>query len=300
MLSQLPNLNGLKAFEATGRHLNFRAAAQELGVTQGAVAQQVRALEAGLGVMLFERHSKGLSFTSAGRSFHGRISEAFALMRGAMEDLRPGSARVIISVPPSFAAKWLIPNLPDLSAAHPDIDLRVMATDKVSSFRTDGIDLAVRLGSPPFGASLQEHLLFSNDILAVAAPSLVRDCELPLSVSELAALPRLHDDHDLWPLILHGCDTGSGEGARGMRFNQTALALDAAIAGQGVALSSGFLVSRDLESGRLAVVARTHLDSSSALYLLHRKGVQRSSAVLRVVHWLRDMAGKSSPLEPYP
>ncbi|MEM8977779.1 MAG: LysR family transcriptional regulator, partial [Pseudomonadota bacterium] len=93
----LPPLNGLRAFDAAGRRLSFRAAADELGVTQGAVAQHVRQLEAHLGIMLFERVPKGLAFTSAGRSYHARISNLFAGLREATAELKPEPDKVLIS-----------------------------------------------------------------------------------------------------------------------------------------------------------------------------------------------------------
>ncbi len=155
-MNHLPPLNGLRAFDAAGRHLNFRAAADEMGVTQGAVAQQVRQLEAQLGLPLFDRLPKGLAFTSVGRGYHARVATAFADLRAATETLRPEPDKVLVSVTPTFAAKWLIPNLPDFSAAYPKADLRILATERVSSFHGDGIDLAVRHG-PHDGQDRREH-----------------------------------------------------------------------------------------------------------------------------------------------
>jgi LysR family glycine cleavage system transcriptional activator len=169
-MKQIPPLNGLRAFDVAGRHLNFRSAADEMGVTQGAVAQQVRQLEAHLGLPLFQRLPKGLAFTPAGRSYHARVANAFEDLRAATETLRPEPGKVLVSVTPTFAAKWLIPNLPDFSASHPEIDLRIVATEKVSSFHSDGIDLAVRQGNPPFGAALDAIRLFRQTIIAVAPP----------------------------------------------------------------------------------------------------------------------------------
>lgn len=198
-MERLPNLNGLRAFEAAGRHLTFRAAAEELGVTQGAVAQQVRQLEAGLGMALFERLPKGLMLSEAGRAYHGRIAGAFDEMRQATAALRPTPGRVTISVTPSFAAKWLIPNMAGLAERHPDVDLRIMATEKVSSFHGDGIDLAVRQGRPPFGASIEAVLLFPQELIAVAAPELLGDRRVPVTPAQLAQLPKLRDAHGHWP-----------------------------------------------------------------------------------------------------
>lgn len=285
----LPNLNGLKAFEAAGRSLNFRAAADKLAVTQGAVAQQVRALESQLGVNLFVRKSRGLAFTAAGRAFHARIVDAFETIRQASSSLRPEQDKVTISVTPTFAAKWLIPNLGDFNASHPDIDLRILATEAMSSFRADGIDLAVRQGSKTLNASLESRLLFENEIVAVASPQRAGTNTQPLSSDAIAGMPKLHDGHNLWPAFLAQLRVKDRSG-RGIRLNQTALAIDAAIGGQGAALASRFLVERDIEAGRLVQLTEAQLTNSSAFHLIARKGQHRTKAVERVMHWLQSRA----------
>ncbi len=143
-----------------GRHLNFRLAAEALSVTQGAVAQQVRGLEADLGLRLFERLPRGLAFTEAGRSYHAQITSAFEMLEEATRALKPSSQHVTISVTPSFASRWLIPHLPEFTSRYRGIDLRILATERVSSFHSDGIDLAIRQGHPPFGGSLRQLRLF--------------------------------------------------------------------------------------------------------------------------------------------
>lgn len=288
-MSQLPPLNGLRAFEMAGRLLNFRAAADELGVTQGAVAQQVRQLETLLGVPLFERLPKGLAFTSAGRSYHVNVAAAFEALRSATDQLKPEPGKVLVSVTPTFAAKWLIPNLPDFSAKHPDIDLRILATEKVSSFYGDGIDLAVRQGKPPFGASLDAHLLFRQEVIAVAAPSLVYEHTLPVSPQAMSSIPKLHDSHDLWPEFLGLLNIEEREG-RGLRLSQTSLAVDAALFGQGVALVSRFLVAAELEAKRLVQITPQNLTGERDFYLLATRKSKQSSAIDAVVGWFLERA----------
>ncbi|WP_432449246.1 LysR substrate-binding domain-containing protein [Aliiroseovarius marinus] len=288
-MTELPPLNGLRAFDAAGRRLSFRAAADELGVTQGAVAQQVRQLEAHLGVTLFERVPKGLAFTSVGRSYHNRIAEVFADLRSSTAELKPEPNKVVISVTPTFAAKWLIPNLPDFTAAHPGIDLRIMATEKVSSFHSDGIDLAVRQGSPPFGASLEATLLFKQTLIAVATPSLADDEPYPLEPRTLSKLPKIHDTHDLWPSYLAYLGV-QDQSPRGLRLSQTSLAVDAAIAGQGVALVSRFLVAHDLEAGRLTEVGKAWLAGENDFYVLTPHNAKTNKAVMKVVTWIKEQS----------
>ncbi|WJS05770.1 LysR substrate-binding domain-containing protein [Roseibium aggregatum] len=284
-MAALPPLNGLRAFDAAGRRLSFRAAADELGVTQGAVAQQVRQLEEYLGVTLFERVPKGLAFTSAGRSYHSRIEDVFADLRAATAELKPEPNKVLISVTPTFAAKWLIPNLPDFTATYPYIDLRIMATEKVSSFHSDGIDLAVRQGSPPFGASLDVTLLFKQSLVAVAAPNSTGNGQHTLDPEDLAKQPKIHDAHDLWSgyLTYLGVQDHS---PRNLRLSQTSLAVDAAIAGQGVALVSRFLVARDIDAGRLVEVGRAWEVGGSDFYVIMRRSAKPTGSVTKVKSWL--------------
>lgn len=290
-MTELPPLNSLRAFDAAGRRLSFRAAADELGVTQGAVAQHVRQLEAHLDVVLFERVPKGLTFTSVGRSYHNRISEAFADLRAATAELKPEPNKVIISVTPTFAAKWLIPNLPSFTTAHPNIDLRIMATEKVSSFHSDGIDLAVRQGSPPFGASLDVTLLFKQSLIAVAAPIFADEGDSPLGPEALSKLPKVHDTHELWSSYLAQLGV-KDQSARHLRLSQTSLAVDAAIAGQGVALVSRFLVTYDLEAGRLVQVGPAWDADRSDFYALMPRTAKDNDTVSKVVTWLKSYSDK--------
>lgn len=291
-MPELPPLNGLRAFEAAGRRLTFRAAAEELGVTQGAVAQQVRQLEAHLGIQLFDRLPKGLSFTAPGRTYHSHIAAAFDELRAATSDLKPEPGKVLVSVTPTFAAKWLIPNMPSLSAAHPEIELRILATENVSSFHSDGIDLAVRQGQPPFGAALDAVLLFRQETIAVAAPSLVAGGTLPLDPGVLSALPKLHDAHDLWPEFFRSLGV-EDRNSQGLRMSQTALAVDAALSGQGVALVNRFLVARELAAQRLVQVASQTLSGQQDFYLLAERSRKRRRAVAAVIEWFKSKADLS-------
>lgn len=289
MSNHLPPLNALRAFAVAGRHLNFTAAAGELGVTQGAVAQHVRGLEANLGVRLFLREPRGLSLTSAGRLYHEGICRAFEQFELATAVLRPSPSKVTISVTPTFASKWLIPKLPEFTARYPDIDLRVLATESVLSFRADAIDLAVRQGSPPFGASLDAALVFTQEIISVCSVNLRQNNALPMSRDELAQCTLLHDAHNLWPRYI---ESAFGDApplpAKGMHFNQTTLSLDAAIAGQGIALASRFLVQRDLQAGRLVQPMDMTINGGQNFYLLAPRHARKLAHAGAVREWILD------------
>lgn len=286
-IRRLPPLNGLRVFEVAARHLNFRLAAEELGVTQGAVAQQIRGLEAELGLKLFERHPRTLALTEAGRSYVANIRRAFELISDATETLKPEPRHLTISVTPSFASKWLIPRLPEFTAAHPDIDLRILASDRISDFQTDAVDLAVRLGRPPFGPGLNAELLFEQIVIAVGSPLLVEKLGSPDDRSHFSGYPLLHDGHDVWPQFLDlAFPQGVPPAPKNIRFNQTSLAIEAAIAGQGLALTSRFFVDDDIAAGRLIRVLPTELRAGSDFYVVSPRKPRHPASVAAVRNWL--------------
>lgn len=286
-IRRLPALNALRAFEVAARHLNFRLAAEELGVTQGAVAQHVRALEAQLGLQLFDRNPRSLTLTPAGRGYVGHIRRAFEIISDATARLRPEPRHLTISVTPTFATRWLLPRLPGFTEAHPDIDLRIHASERVSNFQSDGVDLAVRLGRAPFGPGLVADLLFDQVIVAVASPLLVDKLGPPDRPETLQTYALLHDAHDIWPAFLERAfPTGAPPAPKNIRFNQTSLAIEAAIAGQGLALASQIFVTEDLASGRLVQPLPQELRTEAAFYLVFPRKPRHPDAVQQVRDWL--------------
>lgn len=275
----LPPLNALRAFEVSGRRLSFRAAADELGVTQGAVAQQVRALEEHLGLGLFQRHPRGLQLTVSGAAYLAEVTRAFDTLADATGRLLVRPDTVTISVTPTVAAKLLIPRLGDLQAALPDVELRTVATEALSDFERDQVDIAVRLTRPPFAADLEAKLLFRQDLVAVASPRLVGNMTLPLSSEQLRALPLLHDAQGHWATFLK-----TSSKLPGAVFNQTTLALDAAMAGQGVALACKAFVAMDLAAGRLVQVAEAGTLGPD-FYLVRKRSAPVRQSVDAVWDW---------------
>jgi len=294
----MPPFATLRAFDAAARHLNFRLAAEELNVTHGAVAQQVRALEASLGLALFERHPRGLALTPAGHAFHPPINRAFVLIAGATASLAPRQRReqkvVTVTVTPSFAAKWLIPRLGRFSAIAPDVEVRVLASEMTEHLGGRGLpDLAVRLSAPPFARMLDAELLLADDVFPVCSPALAEALATP---ADLAGTPLLHDAHDAWPSWLELASTPTPV-AVGHRFSQTALALAAALDGQGVALAPAALVAEDLAQRRLVAPFGTaiRLVSERAFYLLTPKLALTRPEIVTFRNWLREEAGPGTP-----
>lgn len=288
---RMPSLSGLKAFEASARHLNFRMAAEEMGVTQAAVAQQVRGLEAELGVKLFERLPRTLALTGEGRAYSADVRRAFDILGRATGDLKPHPVKLTISTTPSFASRWLIPRLPDLTRLHPDLDLHILATERLSSFQTDGVDLAVRYGRPPFGPGLSTELLFEQEIVAVCSLSLLKEHGTPRTSQELQRYTLLHDAHNFWPEFVER-NLGKADAAfKGISFSQTSHAIEAAIAGQGIVLANRDFVSRDIVAGRLVQVMDGALQGQANFYLVWPR-YRKSVSLEKLVHWMLEEAGR--------
>ncbi|WP_170763793.1 LysR substrate-binding domain-containing protein [Ruegeria lacuscaerulensis] len=283
-MAALPPLNALRAFEASARHLNFRLAAEELGVTQGAVAQQVRGLEARLSEKLFDRVPRGLVLTEAGRRFHAPLRRAFRLIEGAVEDLS-GDRQITISVTPSFASKWLVPRLSDFTAKHPDITVQVDARERLADFRSDGVDLAVRQGRAPFGTDLIAVPLFATEFILVCSPGLAGHVNHP---SDLMSYVLLNDTHGLWPLFLER--VGVAGKPRMMNFSQTSLAIDAAVSGHGIALANAPLVSAELASGRLLQPLSDVLIEDLGFFVVVPKRPRQPELVAVMKDWLLSQA----------
>ena len=276
----LPPLNALRAFEAAGRKLSFRAAADELFVTQGAVAQQVRILEEHIGFPLFQRLPRGVALTSQGGVYFAEITRAFDIISKATVQLLKEPEVVTISVTPAFATKILLPQLSVLTMAVPDIDLRTVATESIADFDRDQVDIAVRLTHPPFPTSFETQRLFKQKLVPVASPHLIGDITLPMSLENLHDMPLLHDSHNHWPRFFG--ITGKLSGAV---FNQTALALDAALAGQGVAIACQAFVQADLTAGRLIQVSESNLIVEPDYYLVRKRMTTTRKNVDAVWDW---------------
>lgn len=277
----LPPLNALRAFEAAGRRLSFRAAADELGVTQGAVAQQVRALEDKLGFPLFLRQRRGVLLTDRGHAYFAEVHRAFEQLIEATDAALSRKRVVTVSVTPTFASKCLIPNLPDLATEYPDIELRVMATDAISDFERDGVDLAVRLTRPPFPLGLSAEFLFS-DMIVVASPNLITNCSLPLTAEDIAQFTLLNDGQANWAPLLNGRAVRSE-----LHINQAALAIDAAASGQGLAMANRIFLADALVTGRLVQVVDDAVKTDLGYYLVVPKRTRDDKAVVTVSRWIR-------------
>ena len=253
MLRRLPSLNALKAFEAAARHESFTKSAQELNVTQGAVSHQVKALEAELGLRLFNRERQRLVITDAGRTYLEVVRDAFdRLAVGTNRLLQMQKSGVLtVSTSPNFAAKWLVHRLGRFVEGQPDIDLRVSASLQHIDFAREDFDLAIRHGDGQW-PGLHVTRLCAEELFAVCNPKFLRGRSALRSPADLRHHTLLHTtDRRGWIDWLEAAGAGGVDAARGPVFNQASMAIDAAVDGQGVALARSALAAWDLLAGRL-------------------------------------------------
>ena len=290
---RLPPLNALRAFEAAARHMNFSRAADELSVTPGAVSQQIQNLEDYIGAALFKRTPKGLLLTDGAqtalpalREAFDRLAEAASLLTAA-EDGR----RLTVSAAPSFAAKWLVPRLGRFEAAHPEVDVWLSAGLELVDFTSGEVDLAIRYGTGRY-PGLEVSRLLGETVSPVVSPRLLE--EVPLhDLADLSRHVLLHDgspDADDscpdWSMWLAARGVKGVDGARGPRFNQSSLVIEAAVNGRGAALAKQTLAQADLDAGRLAVPFDIATAVDFAYYIVHPKAKGRLSQVKAFVAWL--------------
>jgi len=251
---RLPPLNAVRAFEAAARHLSFTLAAEELNVTQAAVSHQVKALEQRLGVPLFRRLNRGLRLTDAGALYRTELEDILDRLEQATERLRASEAAGLLTVSTgtSFASKWLVPRLQRFRERRPDIDVRIDADDALTDFRRDNVDLAIRYGGGVY-PGLYSVKLLQDTVFPVCGPKLLED-RYPLRAPEdLKHHTLLHDQGVVedWSSWLRTAGVSGVDASRGPSFSHSAMLIEAAIAGQGVALARSSMVAHDLREGRL-------------------------------------------------
>ncbi|MGR2738497.1 LysR substrate-binding domain-containing protein [Billgrantia sp. Q4P2] len=257
-MGTLPPLNALRVFEAAARRLSFAEAAAELNVTPAAVSRQIRLLETHLGIRLFRRLTRAVALTPEGAAALPLLTEGFARLRDGVERMRVADTggALSVSVAPSLAHRWLAPRLGRFMTLRPDIELNIDASERVSDFGHDGVQICLRFGGRP-DERLRAIPLFEDPVFPVCAPALAARIGPSPVARDLIEHPLLHVDRDGMTAVLPRWEDwlkAAGIGPvpiGGARFTQLALAIEAAIAGNGIALASYALVGDDIEAGRL-------------------------------------------------
>lgn len=317
---RLPPLNSLRAFEAAARLLSFKKAAEELAVTPTAISHQIRLLEEFLDLALFRRLTRALELTPEGEAMLPKVREGFACLAAAVETTRRKETGGVVTLcaPPSFAARWLVPRLGNFAHAHPNIDLRLSSSVSTvdvgdTNYSPDGkamastepaYDLTVRFGRGLYPGCTVERL-FAPAYIVVCSPSLLNG-EHPLrepndlrwhTLIHDATVPDL-DERPGWQQWLDLAGVGELEGQeRGPHFNDAALAVEAAIAGQGVTLAARPMVSADIAAGRLAMPFPVSIPSRYAYFVATPTSIAQRPTVLALRSWLMREATRERAAE---
>ena len=314
MIYRLPPLNALRVFEAAARHLSFKEAAAELHITQAAVSHQVKSLEEYLGVQLFRRAARGVQLTDAARACLPKLREGFDALAAAVETIRERGeeTELVITAPPVFTARWLMPRLAEFSKREPKIELHVFASSKMVDagaldsttlvgdldLRTESSAVQIHLGAGSYPGHRADRL-FGVSMAAVASPDLKPGLTRP---EDLKDHTLLHDDAmeivaggNAWRKWLDAAGVADRVDAdRGPHFSSNILSLEAASQKLGVALALRPLVNADIASGRLAAPFDIEVKPGSAYYLVCPEVIGDRPAVAAFRKWLLEQAKNST------
>ena len=300
---RLPPLNALRAFEAAARRLSFTKAADELNVTPGAISQHIRQLEEYAGTPLFKRTGRSVLLTDAAQASLPLVREAFDQIAeaGRIMQAPARKGRVMVSCAPSFAAKWLAPRLEGFHSRHTDIEAWVSADSGLTDFTVADADFAIRYGGGGYDGLKSEKML-DETVLPVCSPALLEGVDAIRRPEDLARHTLIHDvsaevdpscpDWLSW-LQARGV-AHSVDGTRGPRFNQSALAIEAAATGRGVVLAKRAIAAADIAAGRLiAPFADGSISVEYGYWLVWPKGRHLTEDVRAFIKWVKAEAAAS-------
>jgi LysR family transcriptional regulator, glycine cleavage system transcriptional activator len=286
----LPSLNGLRAFEAAARHMSFTRAAAELHVTQTAISHQIRRLEEQLQKRLFVRKNRALALTRDAADYLPAIRAAFEDLRRATERLqRPQREELLtVSTTTSLAAKWLVTRVASFQDAHPGIEVRLSTSPHLVDFQRDDVDMAVRYGRGDW-PGLRVQWLMAEDVFPVCSPALMKGPKPLRRPADLVHHTLLHitagpDDWQLW-LTAAGLPVSLAL-RKGLSFDLSVMALQAAIDGLGVALCKKALVDADIAAGRLVAPFDVVLPSDAGYYVVAPQETADTRKIALFRDWL--------------
>jgi LysR family glycine cleavage system transcriptional activator len=302
MSQRLPPFTALRALEAAARLQSYSRAAEALHVTHGAVSQQIRSLEESFGVALFRRDGNRMVPTEAALRLAGRVADATRLLeRGVGELAAERSARVLVlSTLGSVAARWLAPRLHTFGEAFPDVQLEVRTDTRLADFVTDGVDVALRHGAGVWPDTHSE-LILRETLFPVASPDFL--ARHPVKAPEdLLKVPLLRHPEQHWNMWFRsiGLSDADLSSAGSILFDDSAMLLDAAVQGLGVAIARSELAERDLAAGALVRLFEAEVAPAAAsygYYLVWRPDSRKTALITRFRDWLRNEVAPMA-LEP--
>jgi LysR family glycine cleavage system transcriptional activator len=267
-------------------------------VTAGALSHQIRGLEEFIGVDLFERRVRSIALTPSGKLLYPGLQTGFTQIREAVLSLRNASNNrvLVVSTPPGLTSKWLAPRLYRFAAAYPQIDVRISSSLTNANFATDGVDIAVRHLpiDPSADPALVTEKLVELSFVPVCSPRLIETHGSLDKPDVLARAPLIHDDTlahradvPTWADWFAAARVDGVDLSRGLRFNSSDHALDAAGEGAGVLLAHDLLAYDDLRTGRLVVPVSLALHSGRAYHLVRARQRRETPQMQAFRNWIR-------------
>ncbi len=296
----LPPAAALRAFEAAARHGSFTSAARELNVTPSAVSHQLRHLEDLWGLALFAR-GRHLSLTTAGQRLAPIVRQFLNALEGTLADLSGPdvAASLKVSLTQSFAVKWLLPRLPAYAAATPAADIWISTTDELARLDVGDVDVAIRIGTGPYDP-LHSELLIREYVFPVASPALVErfgNIDAPADLLRLPLILRSGKSSvPRWELWFEKVGLETFVPPPGPRFPDTAMTIEAALAGQGAALVRSAHITSELESGHLVKLLDIPVPSPIAYHFVCAAGTEKREAVSSFKSWIFEQAAAAQLL----
>lgn len=298
MTHRLPPLNNLRLFEASGRHRSFKRAAEELGITSSAVSHGIQSLEDWLGMTLFLRAGSQLTLTESGARYLPAVRDALTLLARASDRIprqRP-SRTLAISVPPSFAARMLLPRLSGFTALHPTLQLDIDTSYHYVDFPRDGFDCAIRLGTGSW-PGLAVASLMTETLVPVCAPEL-REALGPTPLPCDARLIHLTSVSEDWAAWAEVTGIGPVDCRRGLMVDTIEIAIDAAVQGLGVALGRRPIIDRELKQGSLVTLDWPTREASARYWLAAPPEVMTRIEIASFCRWLQRELAPMAPSPP--
>jgi LysR family glycine cleavage system transcriptional activator len=285
----LPPMYTLRTFEALGRLRHFTRTAEELHLTTSAVSHQVRALESFYATRLFVRNRHDVALTPTGERLMAAVRHALQQLSTVSESIRAQDAnRLSVTAPPSLVSRWLMPRLGVFLQQHPSVDFRLRATSMVVDLAAEEIDLGIRFGGGRW-PGMRSEKLFDEEIFPVASPAYLARMKVR-RWTDLRRCLLLRDDFHPWEDWLDEIGATTAGHAFGSVFNDSALSLQAAEAGQGVVLARSLLAADAIEAGTLVRVGKMAVHSRGSYYLVTPSGRPDVAAVGMFREWLREAA----------
>jgi DNA-binding transcriptional LysR family regulator len=282
-------LSSLRVFDAVCRAKGVSRAAHLLHVTPGAVSQQIKHLEIGLGVQLFQKAGREIELTAVGERLAHRVSDAFDRLNDALNDVAgvQTEKRLRLKVTPSLAIRWLVPRLHGFYAHHPDMDLEIATIAIADDIRLEGADCAIRHGMGEWTDVELDHL-FDDEFLPVCAPSLAGQVRAPQDLLQANLLHSMLRPQ-AWPLWFSSAGVADSPRQRGITLANAALCYQAAADGLGIAMAQRAYVEDDLRMGRL-VVAVDHVAKTELGYYLVCDPMKATTTPVRLFRdWIRSV-----------